>query len=92
LNITTLLGALTLITTISGGTWYVSENFARQDDLVVVASKADYALDKQMEYLLSQINRLDSKARAGKATEYDMEQIRYMREELKRLRALRRGG
>jgi len=92
MNIATLLGALTLITTISGGTWYVSENFARQDDLVVVASKADYALDKQMEYLLSQINRLDSKARAGKATEYDMEQIRYMREELKRLRALRRGG
>jgi len=84
--------AVALLASLSGGVWWVATEVAMKDDLVVVASKADYALDKQMEYLLSQINRLDAKARAREASQYDMEQLRYLREELKRLRALRRGS
>jgi len=99
MNVATLSAALGLIITISGGTYYVVDKVAWKDDLVaweddlmVVASKADYALDKQMEYTLTRINALEQKAKDGKATQYDLEQLRYHREELKRLRALRRGG
>jgi len=90
-NVATLSAALGLIITISGGTYYIVDKVAWQEDLTVVASKTDYVLDKQMEYTLSRINQLEQKAKEGKATQYDLEQLRYHREELKRLRSIRRG-
>jgi len=91
MNVATLSAALGLIITISGGTYYVVDKVAWQDDLMVVSSKTDYVLDKQMEYTLSRINLLEQKAKEGKATQYDLEQLRYHREDLKRQRAIRQG-
>ena len=55
----------------------------------IVATKVDYALDKQLESLLAQADKLNAKADSGKATQADFEQLRYLRDEIKRLREIR---
>lgn len=88
MNIATLSTVAGLIATVGGGGYWAANNLADKAEVQVVAVKADFAIDKHAEYLLAQINRLESKR--GKTAE-DLEQLRYLREELKRLREIRQG-
>lgn len=92
MNLTTVISLSTLVTAIGGGGfWFATELNTKADhsEVQVVSAKADYALDKQIEYILAQINKLVAKKNK---TPDDFEQLRYLREELKRLREIRRGS
>lgn len=88
MNITTLSTLSGLIVSIAGGGWWAATTLADKETVSVVASKADYSLDKHAEYLLSQINKLEVKQ---KKTPDDRQQLQYLRDELERLRQIRRG-
>lgn len=85
-----LVGAVVL--GMSGGGWYASryieDNLASKNEVVVAAAKADFVMDKQMESLVKQINQLERKANK---TRDDLEQLRYLREQLEIMRQIRRG-
>jgi len=89
MNIATLASAVGLIGTVGGGGVYLATNYATTEELQVVSTKAEYGLDKHQEYLLTQINRLESKK---DKTPDDLEQLRYLRDELKRIREIRKGS
>lgn len=89
------LSALSAVISVSaalggGGYWFANElnDRATHDELQVVGIKAEYAIDKHQEYILAQINKLEAKKNK---TNDDLEQLRYLREELKRLREVRQG-
>lgn len=86
MNVATLASIIALISSIGGGGVYLATHYATNNDLQVVASKAQYSLDKHMELILIQINRIESKPHKSRD---DIEQLRYLRDELKRLRELR---
>ena len=94
---------LSLILAAVSGTYWINTSLATKGELgqtadalgehlKVAGAKADYALDKHMEYLLSQIALLEQRLQAGKASVADRDQLRYLRDELQRLRQMRRGG
>jgi len=92
MNIPTLSTVVGLVATLGGGGyWFATELEAKasKDYMQVVESKADYSLDKNMEYILTQINRIEAKPNK---TQYDYEQLKYLRSELARLRQIRTGG
>jgi Na+-transporting methylmalonyl-CoA/oxaloacetate decarboxylase gamma subunit len=88
--------------TISGAVWGVSEyaqKFAKHDevttatksireDLTVVAAQATTALDQQMEDLIARIAYLDRKPNK---TAEERDQLKYLRDQLERLRRTRAG-
>lgn len=86
MNIATLASAVSLVGAIGGGGVYLATHYATAQDLQVVASQAQYSLDKHMELILIQINRLEAKPHK---TADDRQQLQYLRDELKRLRELR---
>ena len=90
MSLGTISTIVSLVGALGGGGYVVATTFATNSDLQVVASRTDYIMDKQIESLIGQINLLEAKARAGKATQYDIEQLKYLREELVRMRAIRR--
>lgn len=92
MNLTALSAAIGLVATVGGGgVWFANELNAKatHEEVQVVGVQAEYALDKHLEYILSQINRLERKSHK---TPDDVEQLRYLREELKRLREVRQGS
>lgn len=91
MNIATLATAVSLIATISGGTWYAATNLATKEEVLVAETKADYSLDIQIEKIISRLSRLERKAGAGTASQYELQEITYLRKELLRLRAIRYG-
>ena len=56
--------------------------------MIVAESKANVALDRQMEAVIAQIARLEAKQNK---TADDRDQLRYLREQLKNLRKIRAG-
>lgn len=78
--------------TAGSGTWWMSDHFASAQDMQVAGTKADYALDKHMEYTIAQIALLEAKRNRGQhlsASERD--QLNFLRQELERMRAIRQG-
>ena len=67
---------------------YIEERLASKEDVIVAGTKADFSLDKHMEYLLERINQLERKRNK---TVDDRDQLKFLRDELNRLRAIRRG-
>ena len=88
MNLATLSTVLGIAATLGGGGYWVGTTFATNDSVIVIASKADYALDKHLESLLAQANRLEEKRNK---TPDDLDQLRYLRDEINRLREIRRG-
>jgi len=89
MNIPLVSSAVGLALTLSGGGYWVSEQLsskAGKEQLMVVELKADFVMDKQIESMHSQINKIESKP---KKSEDDREQVRYLRDEVKRLRDIR---
>lgn len=85
-----ILGAV--VFSLAGGGWavrdYVGNELASRDELVVVAAKADVALDQQMEDIIARIAILEKKPRQS---QYDRDQIKYLRDQLERYRKIRAG-
>ena len=88
MNLSTLSTLSGLVVTIAGGGWWAATTLADKETVMVIASKADYSIDKHAEYLLSQINKLEAKQNK---TPDDRQQLQYLRDELERLRQIRRG-
>lgn len=89
-NIAMLSTAVGLIATLGGGGFWAAQVLgakAEKSELLAVNAKSDYVIDRQMESQLAQINRLEDK---NKKTQDDREQLRYLREELQRLRDIRK--
>ena len=74
MNLATLASAVSLVGAIGGGGVYLATHYASAEDLQVVASQAQYSLDKHMELILIQINRIETKPAK---TADDREQLRY---------------
>lgn len=93
--IATSVSALALAGTIGGGAVYGYKYTSNVDSLnvqvVVVDSKANYALDQLIEKITIDLNALHEKAKRGQATPYDLQRIQDLTQELQRLRTLRYG-
>lgn len=80
----------TLVTALAFGGWYVSQyvenELTHTGDFVVVQAQAQTALDQQMEIIIAQIARLETKT---PKTQDDRDQIKYLRDQLDRLRKIR---
>lgn len=84
-----------LATAVSGlafGGWavrsYVADELASKDEVRLAGSKVDYVLDRQLESLIAQISYLERKRNK---TAGELEQLRYLREQLDLMRKVRTG-
>jgi septal ring factor EnvC (AmiA/AmiB activator) len=79
-----------LVTSLAFGGWkasqFIENELASKNELIVVQVQAQTALDQQMEGLIAQIDRLDRKLNKS-ADERD--QLKYLRDQLERLRKIR---
>lgn len=84
--------AATLVTTLAFGGWaardYIENNLASKSEFVVVQVQATTALDNQMEDLIARITNLERKLNK---TQDDRDQIKFLRDQLERLRRIRAG-
>ena len=82
----------TVVMGTAGGGWYANEyihdNLASKEAVVVAGAKADFAIEKQMEATISQINHIEGKK---KKTSEDLNQLDYLRKQLEIMRQIRRG-
>ena len=92
-TIVSTISALTVIGGVAGGGYWFSENVPTKDDIKVVElkveaqdAKTNYLYDTQMESQVKQINRLESKT---SKTLDEIEQLRFLREELNTQRKMR---
>ena len=80
----------TLVTGLAFGGWavrsYIEDELASKDDLIVVQAQVQTALDQQMEDVMARIANLEAKP---KKSQYDYDQIKYLRDQLERLRRMR---
>ena len=74
---------------------YVTESLASKEDIEahtqdiqVAGGKADYVLDRQMESVIKQISYLERKRNK---TRSEVEQLRYLRNQLRIMRQVRAG-
>ena len=88
MNLPTISAAITIGTALVGGGWYAANNFASKEEVTIVAYQSGFILDKQIESLLAQKSRLESKK---VKTQDDRDQIKYLREEIERTRQIKRG-
>lgn len=75
-----------IIGVLSGYAW-LHNTFASRDAMIVVQVKADVALEKHMDRLLKEINQLEAKRNK---TADDRQHLQYLREELQRLRSIKK--
>lgn len=83
---------VSLAVTAGGGGWWMSNHFASAQDVQVTSIKADYALDKHMEYVIAQIALFEAKIKRGQPlSDTERDQLNFLRQELERMRAIRQG-
>jgi len=95
MNLDTIIKAgavITAIGVIGSGTLYVSSTYATKDAVKVAETKADIAISEHIRYLSNELGRLESQAKAGKASQYDLNQIKYLQEKLEQLQKIQREG
>ena len=93
MNITTIkttLGIIIAAGTIGGSGVWLATTYATNEELQQVSSKADIAISEHIRYLLTEIARLESKLKAGKGTQYDRDQLKYLRQKLEQLQNAQR--
>jgi len=89
MKISQISAIIGLIIPLAGAGWWASETLAGKadkEDVRIVAAKADTALDTQIEYLIAKVTRLEQKKYKSR---YDIEEIKYLRGQIERLRKLR---
>jgi len=75
--------------TVFGSVWAASEyvqSFATKNELIIVQAQVQTALDQQMEDIMARIANLEAKPNKN---QYDRDQIKYLRDQLERLRRIR---
>ncbi len=82
-NLSVILG---IVTTISGATYFAATTFAKDSDLRLASTKAEVALDISIDSLVAKLALLEVKP---DKTPYDLAKIKYLQDEIKRLRRLR---
>jgi hypothetical protein len=83
------MAGLTVLSVIAGTVWGASEyvqTFATKNEMVAVATQAQTALDLQMEDIMARIANLKAKP---KKDQEDYNQIKYLQEQLDRVRRMR---
>lgn len=87
---------VTLVATIGSYGWWAANNLATADDVNNIEAKyttlklvSNYMIDQHIAALVAQVSRLEAKR--GK-TAADIEQIRYLRAEIQRLRDIKTKG
>jgi len=89
------IAALVAVGTMVGAGWGANKYLATKDELMLAEAKiervkaqTDYTMDRQMFAVLRDINRLEEKKNK---TPDDLEQLRFLREQLKEMREVRKG-
>ena len=85
------VGIVSLIGTAIGVSRYAETNYAKQSDMMIVELQVQDALDARIQAITKQISELEAKAKAGKASSYDMDHLKELKSEYERLRQLRYG-
>jgi len=67
---------------------WLESRYAKQGAVLVAAGQATYVLDRQMQALLRDINRLEEKKNK---TRDDRDTLKYLRETLKEMQEVRKG-
>ena len=86
MNIKQLSLIVSLVLTLAGAGWWAATTLATSDQVTIAESKADYSLDLHIQSLNAQLGRLMAKKNK---TQDDRDQIRWLRDEIKRLRTIR---
>ena len=89
-NVSTLSTIAGLIATIGGGGYWAAQEIGAKADkteLVVAGARVDFIYDKMIESYVSQIAILEAKQRK---TPEENDRLRYLREELNRVRDIRK--
>lgn len=90
MNVATLSTVAGLVATLGGsGYWAANELGAKADktELVVAGARVDFIYDKMIESYVSQIAILEA---SGRKTPEENDRLRYLREELNRVRDIRK--
>lgn len=90
-----LYADIVLVAFLLSGGWWISQTLATNarvdksdEKIAVTEAKTNYILDLQIQSLLAQVERIQAKL---KKTIDDREQVRYLREEINRIRAVKEG-
>ncbi len=86
MELKTLSIIISVVFSISAATWFVADTFATNDDLKLASTKAEVALDISIDSLIAKLVLLESKP---KKTAYDLAKIKYLQDEISRLKKLR---
>lgn len=89
---TALLASLGAALSVAGAGWgahtYLSETYAERGQVQLAGAKADFVLDRQMASLIAEIAYLERKQNKTAA---EIEQLRWLREQLDQMRRVRAG-
>ena len=86
MKIVQITGIITIVTALTGLGWWGSETFAKSDEVALVATKAEIAMDGYIENLQAELTLLESKPNK---TAYDRDRIKYLRGKIERLKKIR---
>ena len=90
--VTSLVTAAGVVLSVAGGGWatheYLVGTFATKEAVIVAGAKADLLMDARIEALIKQ--RDQKKAKPRKTAE-DLQDIKYLNEQIERLRNVQRG-
>lgn len=82
----------TLVTGLAFGGWkardWIENELASKVEVIVAGTKADYSLDIHMQRVIAEISRLEAKR---KLTQEERDQVKFLRDDLERLRKIRSG-
>lgn len=89
---TPIIASLLTAASIAGAGWgahtYLTDTYAERADVNLAGAKADFVLDRQMAALIAEIAYLERKPNK---TPGEIEQLRWLREQLELMRRVRSG-
>ena len=92
MNINVIFASAGTALTIAGGGWaaheYLFSTFSQIEPVQVVAAKTDFIVDRQIAATAAEIGYLERKQNK---TQTELEQLRYLREQLEQMRRVRAG-
>ena len=88
----TIIASMLSAASIAGAGWgahvYLSDTYAERGQVQLAGAKADFVLDRQMAAIIAEIAYLERKPNK---TPGEIEQLRYLREQLDQMRRVRMG-
>lgn len=93
MNLATISAGIGIVTALGLGGWNAKSALDQKADRIEVAavdSKADVSLTEHINYISAEVSRLESKFKHGQATEYEKEQLKYLRQKMESLQTIQR--